>query len=227
VTNLDPAGTDGCLRDMVVIGHSQGGLLTKMTAISSGDKFWHNISAKPFDEVKVSEKTRGVIGEALFVEPLPFVKRVIFIATPHRGSYLAGPQIIRRLAERLITVPGNLVELGAELVQVNDTSDKYLSLERIPTSIDNMSPGNAFIETIQTIPVDPGIKAHSIIPVETGGPPWEGGNDGVVEYSSAHIDGVESELVVPSNHSCQANPHTVGEVSRILHLHTEEASCIQ
>jgi pimeloyl-ACP methyl ester carboxylesterase len=224
VKNLDPSGTDDCLRDMIVMGHSQGGLLTKMTAIHSGDKFWHNVSSKPFDDVSLSDATRSLLREALFVEPLPFVKRVIFVATPHRGSFLAGPQIIRRLAERLIQLPGDVLELSAELVRVNDSSDSYMSLERIPTSIDNMSPRNPFIKVISSIPIDPGIKAHSIIPVETDGP-LEDGDDGVVEYQSAHIDGVESELVVRSNHSCQANPHTVGEVWRILRLHGREAAC--
>jgi hypothetical protein len=36
---LDPDGQDPDLHRMVVIGHSQGRLLTKMTAISSGTKF--------------------------------------------------------------------------------------------------------------------------------------------------------------------------------------------
>lgn len=224
IKNLDPSGTDACLRNMIVVGHSQGGLLTKMTAISSGDKFWQNVSSKPFDDVKFSDKTRSLLRDALFIEPLPFVKRVIFVATPHRGSYLAGPQLIRRLAERMIQLPGNMVELGAEMVRVNDPSDSYMSLERMPTSIDNMSPRNPFIETISSIPIDPSVKAHSIIPVQTDGS-IDVGNDGVVEYQSAHIDGVESELVVRSNHSCQANPHTVGEVWRILRLHAKEQTC--
>ena len=42
------------------------------------------------------------------------------------------------------------------------------------------------------------------------------GNDGVVAYKSAHIEGVESEYVVRSPHSCQANPYTIAEVRRIL-----------
>jgi pimeloyl-ACP methyl ester carboxylesterase len=224
IATLDPNGTDPCLQDMVVIGHSQGGLLTKMTAIDAGDKFWENVSSEPFDEASLSDKTRDLLRRALFVEPLPFVKRVIFVATPHQGSYLAGPQIVRRLAERLIQLPGDVVELSAEIVRVNDAGDKYLGLQRIPTSIDNMSPGNPFIKTLSAIPIDPGVKAHSIIPVETDGV-LDDGNDGVVEYKSAHIEGVESELVVHSNHSCQANPHTVGEVWRILRLHVEGAVC--
>ena len=44
-------------------------------------------------------------------------------------------------------------------------------------------------------------------------------NDGVVEYDSAHIDGVESELVVRSGHSTQGKPETIAEVRRILRLH--------
>ena len=37
--------------------------------------------------------------------------------------------------------------------------------------------------------------------------------------SSAHIDGVESELVVRSSHSTQGKPQTIEEVRRILLLH--------
>jgi hypothetical protein len=213
------------MRRMIVIGHSQGGLLTKMTAISSGDRFWQGITDKPFDEVSLSDSTRDLLRRALFIEPLPFVTRVVFVATPHRGSYLAGPQIVRRLADRLIQLPSAVLETSAEVVRINDSSDRYLALERIPTSIDNMSPGNPFIRTLSSIPVIQDVKAHSIIPVDTDGP-LEEGDDGVVEYSSAHITEVESELVVKSPHSCQSNPHTVGEVRRILHLHLDEQACV-
>jgi hypothetical protein len=81
-----------------------------------------------------------------------------------------------------------------------------------------MSPRNPFIQGLQQIPVTPSIPAHSIISVKGDGLP-EGGDDGVVAYSSAHIEGVESELVVRSPHSCQSNPHTMEEVRRILRLH--------
>jgi len=56
------------------------------------------------------------------------------------------------------------------------------------------------------------------MPVRGTGQP-EGGNDGVVEYKSAHIDGVESELIVRSGHSTQGTPQTIEEVRRILYEH--------
>jgi len=86
------------------------------------------------------------------------------------------------------------------------------------TAVDKMSPHHPFIEGLQQIPVDPFIDAHSIIAVKQDGPPEEG-DDGVVKYTSAHIEEVESEVVVRPPHSCQGNPHTMAEVRRIRHLH--------
>ena len=45
------------------------------------------------------------------------------------------------------------------------------------------------------------------------------GNDGVVEYKSAHIDGVASEFIVRIGHSCQGYPFAIEEVRRILYEH--------
>ena len=55
-----------------------------------------------------------------------------------------------------------------------------------------------------------------------GDGPVEGGNDGVVEYSSAHLDGVDSEYIVRSTHSVQSNPYAIEEVRRILLLHAAD-----
>jgi len=81
-----------------------------------------------------------------------------------------------------------------------------------------MTPGNPFLRTLSSLPVAPGIAAHSIIAVEGTGPAYQGA-DGVVKYKSAHLSGVESERVVRSGHSCQGHPDTIEEVRRILREH--------
>lgn len=223
VQELQAEHRDSCLDAMVVIGHSQGGLLVKLTAIDSEDAFWRNVSGAPFAEAKLSEKTRELVEEVMFVEPLPYVNRVVFIATPHGGSYLAGPGLVRRLARRLITLPATVARGGAELL-ASDSARSQARLETLPTSIDNMSPGNPFIMTIAKISVAPGITAHSIVGV-VDDEPLESGGDGVVKYRSAHIEGVESELILPYPHSMQSEPEVVAEVQRILHLHLERNPC--
>ena len=37
-------------------------------------------------------------------------------------------------------------------------------------------------------------------------------------YWSSHLDGAQSELVVPSGHSAHQNPQAIAEVKRILKL---------
>ncbi len=223
VRGLQADGPDPCLDKMVVVGHSQGGLLVKLTSIHSGDLFWRNASDYPFDEVEFSDETRALLKEVLFLEPLPFVNRVVFIATPQRGSYLAGPDLIRRLAQRLITLPATVVRSGAEIL-TNDQMRLKMRLQQLPTSIDNMSPSHPFIMTVAKIPLAPEVTAHSIIGLPDG-QLRDSGGDGVVKFASAHIDGVESELIVPYPHSMQATPEVVAEVQRILHRHLQLNPC--
>src|SRR5206468_12352233 len=84
---LDPEGRDPALDQLVLIGHSQGGLLTRLMVTDSGTRFWDSFSDVPFDKVEMSPETRALIQRGMFFEPLPFVTRVVFIATPHQGSF--------------------------------------------------------------------------------------------------------------------------------------------
>ena len=108
--------------------------------------------------MKLAPDDKELLRNVAFVKPLPFVTEVIFLATPQRGSYLAGPQIVRRLAESL--------RAAAERRRARQRGGGdpaahrlgRLALRSIPTSIDNMSPGNRFIKTLAEIPVSPGVS---------------------------------------------------------------------
>jgi hypothetical protein len=163
----------------------------------------------------LSDRTRELLRRAIFVEPLPEVSRVVFICTPHRGSFVAGRNILANLFRQLRILPSAIKELGPDLAR---NAGALRGGVVIPSAVDNMSPRHQFIRALQEIPVAPSVTVNSIIAVEGDGP-VEQGNDGVVEYSSAHIEPVESELVVRSSHSTQGNPHTIEEVRRILRLH--------
>jgi hypothetical protein len=84
-----------------------------------------------------------------------------------------------------------------------------------------MNPKNEFLRTLADIPVAPGVVSNSIIAVKGSGS-VEDGEDGFVAYRSAHLDGVESELVIQSGHSLQDQPETIEEVRRILLLHARD-----
>ena len=219
IAKLDPEGKDPALRRMIVMGHSQGGLLTRMTVVDSGDAFWRNLSHKPFDQINVSPETRELLRNALFVKPLPFVERVVFVATPHHGSYVAGSWFAHQGA-RLISMPLTITKTFTDFATLNKDALAVAATRGSPTAVDNMTPGNPFVKTLASLPIAPGVAVNSIIPVD-GDPPYSGKNDGVVEYDSAHIEPVESEKVVRSKHSCQSNPETMEEVRRILYRHLD------
>jgi pimeloyl-ACP methyl ester carboxylesterase len=222
---LDPNGTDPGVRQMVVIGHSQGGLLAKMTVIDSGPRFWDLTFKKPLDELDVSPETRALLKRWAFVTPLPFVTRVIFIATPHRGSQLTVGRLAGWVA-RFIKAPFRMAGTITDLLTRNQDAFVLSSASagsRLPTSLDTMNPRSRFLRTLADMPMAPGVAVNSIIAVQGSGP-VEDGSDGVVEYRSAHLDGVESELVVRSSHSTQDQPDTIEEVRRILLLHAATAA---
>lgn len=222
VEHLDPDQRDPALRQMVVIGHSQGGLLTKMTAIDSGSRLWDQFSTKSIDDAVLRDSTRDLLRRTLFVKPLPFVTRVVFMATPHRGSYLAGNRAAHWLAG-FVKLPKEMLGVGADLVTGDASAITLSPSGGFLSSVYGMTPGNSFIQALSPLPIAPSIAAHSVIAVETDGPVQEG-NDGVVEYVSAHLDGVVSELVVPSGHSVQSHPLAIAEIGRILKLHLAETA---
>jgi pimeloyl-ACP methyl ester carboxylesterase len=216
LAHLDPERKDPALGRMVLIGHSQGGLLVKMQVISSGDRLWNAASSKPLAELHLSDKTRDLLQRGLFVEPLPGVSRAVFICTPHRGSFVAGRQFIANVIRWLVTLPFGLTGIQADMAR---NADAIKGPMVVPSAVDNMSPRNHFILALQEIPVAPSVNVNSIIAVEGDGL-VEKLDDGVVAYTSAHIEPVESEYVVrPSSHSTQGNPQTIEEVRRILRLH--------
>jgi len=144
------------------------------------------------------------------------VTRVIFIATPHRGSYMASNYFVK-FGNKFLNLPGGLVKSAIQIAKLREPSLLGTPFT-IPTALDNMDASNPGLKSLATMPIAPDVHAHSIIPVKGTGP-VEDGNDGVVEYKSAHIDGVESELIVRSGHSTQATPETIEEVRRILYEH--------
>jgi pimeloyl-ACP methyl ester carboxylesterase len=217
LSELDPAGTVPALRRMVIIGHSQGGLLAKLTVVDSGDRFWRNVSDVPLDSVDVDAKVREIVRQSVFFTPESFVERVIFVATPHQGSYLAGPRLAG-IFSWLLGLPVRLTRRTFAALTQNEEAQLRRLIERLPTSIDNMSPTNRFIETLAPIPIAPGVHVNSIVAVEGDGP-YQDGSDGVVRYRSAHLLGAESELVVRSGHSVQSNPEAIEEIRRILLEH--------
>jgi pimeloyl-ACP methyl ester carboxylesterase len=209
-------------RPIVLVGHSMGGILSRlMITDSGGDKLWRYFFGKSPAQTNLSPESKALIREALIFKPQRNVARVIFISTPHRGSVIAqGP--IGRIASSLIHRPLKFVRLGPEIMQASVVQEDpgVMKLRRMPNSIDTLSPDDAFVKIMNTLPLAKGVPYHSIIG-DRGRGDTPNSSDGVVPYWSSHLGGAKSEKIVPSAHGANQNPESIAEVIRILQRHID------
>lgn len=204
-------------KPMVVIGHSMGGCISRLLVTDTGDKLWMEVFGKPPEDVNLKPEDKKLFIETLIFKHRPEICRVIFVAAPLRGSDLAVHRI-GRLGSSLVRLPGALLSAGRDALSLMTVTAGGLKLRRLPNSIDTLAPTNRFVKAINTIPMTKGIPYHSIMG-DRGRGDTPNSSDGVVPYWSSHLDGAESELIVPSAHNAHQNRQAIAEVRRILKLH--------
>ena len=101
------------LDQMVVVGHSLGGVLSKQLLESSGGSIEKALLTRPLAAVAMSPETRAALTRYVYFEPEPSIRRAVFIAAPHRGSNTAN-QLIGRLGSTLVE-RGPAAELSLKL----------------------------------------------------------------------------------------------------------------
>lgn len=218
----DPMHADPSLSRIVLIGHSMGGLLSKMQVTYSGNLLWNAAATRPFDTIVTDPDTRNRLHSNFFFEPSPDIARVIYIATPHRGSNNA-TRCIGRISSALVQEREDWVVRHDQLVRDNPGAFRAELQRSIPTSVDLLEPQSCILQASDVLPYRQGVALHSII----GDSTWsltQGPSDGVVVVSSARIGGVQSELFVDARHTeVQRHPNTVREVISILCRHATYA----
>lgn len=224
VTCPDPA-----LDQVVLIGHSMGGLISKLQVSSSGDQLWTTISDRPLDDLEMPEELRDTVEDMMYFEPTPAVKRVIFVGTPHRGAALAH-QMIGRISSSLVKRDPDGM---SRLVQLAEQNDGFLNRliwkpafgqARLPTSIDLLDPQHPLLQAVDSLPIDQRVQVHTIAGkwLFTIGP---GGGDGVVPLSSAVHPQAQTELVINASHTAvHRAPEAIAEIWTILKSHAEGVS---
>jgi len=216
-------GRNGATQPQVtIVGHSMGGLLAKAMTQRGGDAIWDQVFQVPIDELNVREKERETLRRMFYFEPVPDIKRVVFCATPHRGSQLAANPGAALLGN-VVEVPRQVAEAMAEIL----TQSSYaltpggleLAKKRL-TSIHQLRSGSNLVIELLDQPLNPDITFHSVIGNRRReGVPRERMGDGAVPYVSASIGGVASEKIVHgSPHGVHREPGGIEEIVRILKL---------
>lgn len=220
---LDPSCTNEALQQVVLVGHSMGGLHAKMMVVHSGNRFWDAISYRPFDRVTLPGTLRQRMQESFFFEPIPQVRRVVFIATPHGGSSWA-TRAVGQIASAAVQQPEQIRAVHEAIISSNPPGTFHEDFEaKLPTTIDTLEPNSPLLAALRPIPVANGVPTHTIVGTGHLTDGLDDG-DGVVSVQSARTAGVVSECYVPAVHtSVHHRPETVRELIAILAAHAAEA----
>jgi pimeloyl-ACP methyl ester carboxylesterase len=206
-------------KDMVLVGHSMGGLLSRVQVTSIDRDAWDAMGKERAASLFANVKPGSLVERCTIFKANPHVDRAIFICTPHRGSEMA-VGTLGELAIRLISLPVDVVStaaysLGSSISIV--TGDPT----RMPTSIDGLSPKNPTLKVLDTRPIE--VPHHSIIG-DRGKGDTPKSSDGVVEYWSSHLKSAKSEKIVPGPHGACEMPETLDELRRLLNLHLKSTT---
>jgi pimeloyl-ACP methyl ester carboxylesterase len=221
VCRLDPEGKDPALQNVVLVGHSMGGLHAKLQVVHSGAEIWDAIARLPFDQFVIPEDYREFVHDAFFFEPSSFIKRVVFIATPHDGSGLAS-RGIGRFASITVKQPPGPKQVHDEVALLNPGALWPYYEKRLPTTVDVLEPTAPILRAVRRLPIPCWVTTHSIIG-KSHHSFLSGPDDCVVPVSSAQIEGTCSELIVEAKHTkVHHHPDSISEMKRILSLHLHE-----
>jgi triacylglycerol esterase/lipase EstA (alpha/beta hydrolase family) len=199
----------------VVVGHSMGGMLTHDQVVTVNEGMWEKALGQMARSVFKENSGNSLIVRAVKFRANPRIKRVVFICTPHRGSDLASNGI-GKIGISLITLPARLATTMMDSLTAADLTQLTGSSKRLPNSITGLKPTNPALPVINSVPIS--IPYHSIIG-DRGKDHCPDCTDGVVAYWSSHLDGAQSEKIVPGPHGSCELPQTIAELDRILRLH--------
>ncbi len=220
--DCDPYRRHDRLDEMVVVGHSMGGLISQMLTLNSGDRLWKSVSGKSVDEFQASSEVMSEIQRVFFFQSNPSIDRIITISTPYGGSSFSN-RFTRWLSGTFIWLPAKTYELSKVVFEQNNTGwwDRVTAPR---TSVDSLTKKSAVLKLIRDSRVPDNVRHHNIVSVRRG-QEQNSWTDGVVAFRSAHRDDVTSEKIVKAGHSeVVRHPDTVSEVRRILREHLQESA---
>lgn len=219
-TLLDPEGDDPAMRKTTLLTHSMGGLVGKALAMKPGDAFWKAAFTVPPGQLKLDPEDRAMLNDAFEWQPDPTIHRIIFVATPHRGSAFAD-NFVGHIGSWLTKPPSQFRTFYAKVSATNPGvfTPAYAALGRGELdSVSSLSPRQPTLRILSELPYAHPVSIHCIIGNRGRPGPLEESSDGVVLYTSSHIKGAASEYIVPDGHGCFRHPLAVKEIKRILKL---------
>ncbi|MDF1656215.1 MAG: hypothetical protein P1U58_01315 [Verrucomicrobiales bacterium] len=203
-------------RKLIVIGHSMGGILAKSLVSDTGDALWDAAYTAPIEDFELTPAERQLMSEAFRYKPRDYVKKVIFMATPHRGSKLAygftgwlGTELSAR-PESVVDLSGALLKKNSDLLQ--PAFHRFLAHK--VNAVSTLRPDSPVTKVQANLPIDPAVTFHTVPAIKNPKRPERG--DGFVTPGSTYLPGAVCEVGIFSHHANNQDPEGIHLVQELL-----------
>lgn len=218
---LDPEKDDHPLRkETTLIAHSMGGLISRLSVSEDPEKLYSQYFNRPLDEIRLIPYQKQRIRDQLLFEPLTEPAKIIFLATPHKGSKLAeGP--LYWLAKSLIRAPARIIGTTLNTAQLLVFAEPGLLTQHGSAllagnelSVTGLRSDSVALKALNEMTPRKDVELHNIVATVTG--TEQGFGDWVVPYGSASLEQADSQTIVRSGHWLTRDPETAKAVIKIL-----------
>lgn len=201
-------------RPIVLVGHSMGGIVSNLQVTTINQAMWEKQLGETATGIFARNPRGSLVTRALTFQANPRINRVVFVCSPLKGSDMAGSGI-GKFGISLISLPLTLTSRIKDSITTSEL-EKLTGNKRLPNSVSGLKPSNPALKVLSNARI--AVPYHSIIG-DRGKGDSPHSSDGIVAYWSSHLEGAQSEYIVPGPHTVCEHPQTIAELRRILLLH--------
>ncbi|MDP1540518.1 MAG: alpha/beta hydrolase [Moraxellaceae bacterium] len=216
INEVDPQRQHVATQNITLVGHSMGGVISRLLLLDSGDKIWDGLQVGTSGDPKRPQRFHTV-APYLTLTPMEHVNCAVFLASPHRGTPFANhwiAQLSRQLVRVPITMVGTMTTIATSIG--DDAPELMARLRGNFTSIHSLSDNDPYLQSVADLPIKADVAYFSIIGQVDKRIPLEDSSDGIVPYRSAHLPSARSETIINAGHSVQETTEAIVQLRRIL-----------
>lgn len=218
----DPKGEHKASQNATLIGHSMGAVIGRL--MLSDDDLRGAVLANQQGTMTLKAQDEAVLAQRGALSALPQVDTAVFVSAPFRGTDYADRWFTRAL-RRVVQLPTGLTKSLKTALDSDEIglADGLVGGLYLQNGASQLSDKSTFMSLTKDVKINQNVRYHSIMANNTSftikdtGTVSEHISDGIVPYSSSHLDGADSEIVIDGGHSIHENPKTVVHLRKILH----------
>jgi len=222
------------LDQLVVVGHSMGGIISKTLIQNTDFALWDLSFTERPEQLGYAQQEMAKVKDIFIFSARPYIDKVVFMDTPHGGSE-SSESILAKIASWFINLPKNFTLLMSNFIlklgpdKITEPMREYLNGGGGPHSVQVLSPRHPLLQGLNKL--DYQRPVYSI--VGSNGPvtcrderSCSQISDGVVPFFSAHQNKAVQEIIVPSHHNSYQSPQAIAFLLQVLRQPAGEAKIL-